>query len=142
MEAKSLGKLLASIGVSSKIFREPIRGSGAIIVGGETTVDVTGNGMGGRNQHTALSALIDIEGQSGLAIVAFGTDGIDGNSPAAGAIVDGNSGKRARRRRVDPQEFIARSDSFHFFKKLNDNIFTGRTGTNVGDIYITVKVDK
>ena len=142
MEAKSLGKLLASIGVSSKMFREPIRGSGAMIVGGETTVDVTGNGQGGRNQHTALSALIDIDGQSGLAIAAFGTDGIDGNSPAAGAIVDGNSGKRARRRGVDPQKFIARSDSFHFFKKLNDNIFTGRTGTNVGDIYITVKVDK
>src|SRR5271167_1930144 len=141
MEAKSLGKLLASIGVSSKIFREPIRDSGAIIVGGETTVNVAGNGQGGRNQHTALSALIDIDGQSGLAIAAFGTDGIDGNSLAAGAIVDGNSGKRARRRGMDPQQFIARSDSFHFFKKLNDNIITGRTGTNVGDIYITVKVD-
>ncbi|HKM77078.1 MAG TPA: DUF4147 domain-containing protein [Candidatus Bathyarchaeia archaeon] len=140
MEAKSLGKLLASIGVSSKIFREPIRDTGAIIVGGETTVNVVGNGQGGRNQHTALSALIDIDGQIGLAIAAFGTDGIDGNSPAAGAIVDGNSSKRARRRGMNPQQFIARSDSFHFFKRLNDNIITGRTGTNVGDIYITVKV--
>jgi len=142
MEARSLGKLLASIGVSSKTFREPIRNSGAIIVGGETTVNVTGNGQGGRNQHTALSALLDIDGQSGLAIIAFGTDGVDGNSPAAGAIVDGNSGKRARRSGVDPQDFIDRSDSFHLFKKLKDNIFTGRTGTNVGDVYIIIKVDK
>jgi glycerate-2-kinase len=142
MEAKSLGKLLASIGISSKTFREPIRNAGAIIVGGETTVNVTGNGKGGRNQHTALCALQDLAGQDGLAIAAFGTDGIDGNSTAAGAIVDGNSSRRAKRIGIDPQEFLARSDSFHFFRRLNDNIITGRTGTNVGDIYITVKVGK
>jgi len=141
LEARSLGKLMASIGVASKVFHEPIRSSGAIIAGGETTVDVVGNGRGGRNQHTALCAVTDLNGRDGLAMAAFGTDGIDGNSVAAGAIVDGNSARRARNRHIDPQQFIARNDSFNFFRKLNDNIVTGRTGTNVGDLYILVKVD-
>jgi glycerate-2-kinase len=140
MDAYSLGKLLASIGTSSKSFREPINGSGAIIVGGETTVEVRGNGIGGRNQNTVLSALRDLEGADGLAIAAFGTDGVDGNSQAAGAIADGNSALRAHSKGLDPQLFLERNDSFNFFRKLNDNIVTGRTGTNVGDLYLLVSV--
>jgi glycerate-2-kinase len=139
MEANSMGRLLASIAVSCEEHEEPIVDSGAIIIGGETTVEVRGEGIGGRNQETALWAVDSVAGLSGTAIAALGTDGIDGNSNAAGAIIDGNTEARAKRRRLDVQDFLARNDSYRFFRKLNDNLMTGRTGTNVGDLYLLVR---
>ena len=75
---------------------------------------------------------------AGVALSA-GTDGIDGNSPAAGAIADENTISRARSAGLDPNDFLARSDSYNFFEKLNDLIITGPTGTNVRDLRILLK---
>jgi hydroxypyruvate reductase len=69
-------------------------------------------------------------------VLSAGTDGIDGNSTAAGAIADGQSREHARAQGLDPEAFESRSDSFHFFEKLGDNVITGPTGTNVRDLRI------
>jgi glycerate-2-kinase len=139
MEARSLGRLLASVARESEEFGQPLQRPGALVLGGETTVEVKGTGNGGRNQETALSAIEGIAGMNGVAIAAFGTDGIDGNSNAAGAIIDGHSMGRATRGRLQIRDFMARSDSYSFFRKLGDNIITGSTGTNVGDLYLLVR---
>ena len=136
MDARCMGKLLASIASDKRRLGE----QGAMIFGGETTVDVQGDGLGGRNQETTLLAVEDISGLDGIVIAAMGTDGIDGNSNAAGAIIDGHTSDRANRRKLEPKRFLSRNDSFHFFKRLNDSLLTGRTGTNVGDIYLVISV--
>jgi glycerate 2-kinase len=138
MEARSLGSLLASVARESELSDSPVGGSDALILGGETTVEVRGSGKGGRNQETALSAVERIVGLRGAIVAAFGTDGIDGNSPAAGAIIDGHSKMHATRLGLNVGEFLDRNDSYTFFRKLGDNIVTGRTGTNVGDLYLVL----
>ncbi len=139
MEARSLGKLLACVARDSEQFGQPLKSPGALVFGGETTVEVKGTGKGGRNQETVLSTVERLEGLDGVAIAALGTDGIDGNSPAAGAIVDSRSIVRAKRLRLRVRAFAERSDSYNFFRKLNDNIVTGPTGTNVGDLYLLIR---
>ena len=136
MDAKCMAQLLASIAGD----RVRLRERGAMIFGGETTVEVHGSGLGGRNQETALCAVERIAGLDGISVTAMGTDGIDGHSIAAGAIVDGRTSERARAKRLDMRRFLERNDSFTFFRKLKDNLITGRTGTNVGDIYLVVSV--
>jgi len=107
----------------------------ATIAGGETTVTVRGDGRGGRNQELALAVVEALEGMPAV-LVSCGTDGIDGNSNAAGAIVDGETIARARAKGLDPLAFLKRNNSFTFFEALGDLIMTGLTGTNVGDLQI------
>jgi glycerate-2-kinase len=136
MDARCMAKLLASIAADKTRLRE----RGALIFGGETTVEVHGNGLGGRNQETTLCAAEKIAGLDGVVVAAMGTDGIDGHSSAAGAIVDGRTCERASIKKLDSREFLERNDSFNFFRQLNDSLITGRTGTNVGDVYLVVRV--
>jgi len=131
----ALGKELATIDKPKPIF--PPAG---IIAGGETTVTVTGNGIGGRNQELSLSAALKITGVEGIAIASASTDGIDGPTDAAGAIADGKTILRSRKLRLDPAEALRNNDSYSFFSGLNDLIITGPTGTNVNDITILVKI--
>lgn len=141
MEASSMGKLLASVAIERKQCEKPVPHSGAVIIGGETTVLVKGHGIGGRDQETVLSAVKHIANLNGTVVAALGTDGIDGNSPAAGAIADGNTAQRAKRLRMNPENFLARNDSYRFFRRLNDSLVTGRTSTNVGDLYLMVSLE-
>ena len=136
MDARCMAKLLTSIGGDKTRLHE----RGAVIFGGETTVEVHGNGLGGRNQETALCAAENLAGLDGVVVATMGTDGIDGHSSAAGAIVDCYTFHRARKKKLNPGAFLARNDSFNFFRKLNDCLITGRTGTNVGDIYLVLRV--
>lgn len=105
----------------------------AIISGGELSCPVTGDGMGGRNHAFVLDCVTKIAGLP-VVVMSAGTDGIDGNSPAAGAVADGQSLERAQALGLDAGKFQRRSDSFHFFEKLGDTIITGPTGTNVRDL--------
>jgi glycerate 2-kinase len=105
----------------------------AILTGGELSCPVTGDGMGGRNQAFVLSCARRIAGQN-IAVVSAGTDGIDGNSPAAGAVADGHTIERARALGMDAADFEQRSDSYHFFGKLGDLLMTGPTGNNIRDL--------
>ena len=135
MEASQMGKLLAAVAAERK--PKPYS-QDSILIGGETTVLVRGNGVGGRNQEAALSTVEGIAGLDGVVVATLGTDGVDGNSNAAGAILDGRTLQRAEEKGLRPKDYLTRNDSYHFFRALNDNLVTGRTGTNVGDIYLTI----
>ena len=139
MRASDLGRFLASM-ARERRERGDLLPSSAYILGGETTVQVKGNGVGGRNQETVLSASKSIAGLQGVTVAALGTDGVDGNSQAAGAIADGRTLTRAERRGLKPEDFLYQNDSYRFFRALNDNLITGATGTNVGDIYLTIVI--
>ena len=107
----------------------------ALVAAGETTVTVTGGGRGGRNQEAALAAALAIEG-SGTVFAALGTDGVDGPTPAAGAIVDGGSAERIRSAGVDPAEALADNDAHTALAASGDLVVTGPSGTNVGDLWM------
>ena len=108
-----------------------------IVSSGETTVRVTGDGIGGRNQEFALACARALAALGAPAMLAsIGTDGIDGPTDAAGALVDATTLDRARAARLDPAAFLDRNDSYRFFEALGDLIHTGPTGTNVGDLQI------
>jgi glycerate-2-kinase len=107
-----------------------------LIAGGETTVKVLGTGKGGRNMHLALRLAMELEGMKGVTILSAGTDGTDGPTDAAGAIVDGGTAARASSLGLAPEEYFENNDSYHFFQKSGDILMTGATGTNVMDIQI------
>ena len=109
-----------------------------VIASGETTVTVTGTGRGGRNQEFAFSLARDI-GRLGdnVAGASIGTDGIDGPTDAAGAIVDGGTFDRARAAGIsDPDAYLNNNNTYEFFETVNDLIRTGPTSTNVGDLQV------
>lgn len=95
-----------------------------------------GLASGGRNQEFALAAALEIEGLDNIVILSGGTDGTDGPTDAAGAIVDGKTVSRAMGMGLDPQSYLHNNDSYHFFKKLGDLLITGPTRTNVMDVRI------
>jgi glycerate 2-kinase len=108
-----------------------------VLAAGETTVTVTGNGSGGRNQEFALGTVPLIGGVGRAAVLASaGTDGVDGPTDAAGALVDSSTLERASRAGVDWQSALARNDAYAFFEPLGDLIKWGPTGTNVGDVQV------
>ena len=109
-----------------------------VVAGGEVSSKVTGDGEGGRNQAFVLNCVPLISGQNVVAM-SFGTDGIDGNSPAAGAIADGETSARGTVLGMSYQEFVAESNSHAYFSKLGDTIDTGPTGNNVCDLRMLVK---
>jgi hydroxypyruvate reductase len=111
-----------------------------LLSAGETTVTVSGTGMGGRNQELALALATALAALRREAVVASaGTDGIDGPTSAAGALVDTTTAARARAAALgDPGPYLAANNSFAYFHALGDLILTGPTGTNVGDIQIAL----
>src|SRR5579859_1179582 len=106
-----------------------------LISGGEVTVKVTNGGTGGRNQQFALACAEEIAGEN-ITVLSAGTDGVDGNSPAAGAVVDGSSAQRARERGVSVQAGLAKFDAYPLFRALGDAIEIGPTGNNLRDLRI------
>jgi hydroxypyruvate reductase len=104
-----------------------------LISGGEVTVKVTNAGSGGRNQQFALACAGKIAGEN-ITVLSAGTDGIDGNSAAAGAVVDGTTMERAQARGLDPQAHLAAFNAFPFFESLGDAVVTGPTGNNLRDL--------
>lgn len=107
-----------------------------LIYYGESYVKVTGSGKGGRNQELALRGALKIDGIPEITWVSVGTDGIDGPTDAAGAIVDGNTIPTARNKGIDPEDFLKRNDSYHFHKQLGTLYKTGPTGNNLMDVTI------
>jgi len=106
-----------------------------LISGGEVTVKVTNGGVGGRNQQFALACATKIAGED-ITLLSAGTDGVDGNSPAAGAIVDGSTMKRAHGRGLGARTALEKFDAHPFFKTLDDTIEIGPTGNNLRDLRI------
>ena len=140
-EAKEFGYFLANL--SKNAISSP--GSVAFVMGGETTVKLNcpqRKGIGGRNQEAVLSALQNCSFPQGIdfSLCCMGTDGIDGNSRAAGAIVTPKTISRIKERRIDVDEYLCAHDSYNALRKLRSLIITGRTGTNLNDIAIICKV--
>jgi glycerate-2-kinase len=106
-----------------------------LISGGETTVNVVGDGKGGRNQEFVLQASLEMEGLP-ISLLSGGTDGKDGNTEAAGAVCDGETVRRAKSMGLNPEKFLEQNDSYTFFKKLDDLVITGPTNTNVMDLHL------
>jgi hydroxypyruvate reductase len=105
-----------------------------LIAGGETTVTIKGKGKGGRNQELALAAVNELSSLEDVMLVALGTDGDDGPTDAAGAVVTGESARMAESLGLDAADYLSRNDAHPFFEKLGDLLKTGPTGTNVNDL--------
>ena len=105
-----------------------------LIAGGETIVTITGEGKGGRNQELALASVEELRDLENVVLIAFATDGDDGPTDAAGAVVTGKSARRAESLGLDAAGHLSRNDSYPFFQALDDLLKTGPTGTNVNDL--------
>jgi glycerate 2-kinase len=110
----------------------------AFIIGGETTVTVTGSGRGARNQELALAVALELEGEPGITVAAIATDGRDGPTDAAGAVVDGTTVRRGFDLGLDAHDHLARNDAYPFHRATGDLLVTGPTGTNVNDLVLVL----
>jgi len=137
-EARHVGVMLASIAHEIIASGNPVKKPAAVVAGGETTVSIIGKGQGGRNQEIALAAALKLDGLDGAVVASLSTDGVDGPTDAAGAIADGKTLTRAAKKGLSAEKLLAQNDSYNFFYKLNDLIFTGPTGTNVNDVSVIV----
>ena len=133
-EAREVGRVLAAIGRELAEQQRPLPLPACLIVGGETTVTLRGNGTGGRNQELALAALAPLAGCERVALITLATDGGDGPTDAAGAVVTGESLARAQALGLDLPLVLANNDAYPFFAALEDLLRPGPTGTNVNDL--------
>lgn len=132
-EASSLGLLVGSMAL--ELERRP---RVLYILGGESTVNVRGGGKGGRNQELALAALTKMGEDCRAVVASVGTDGVDGPTDAAGAVACSELVAAYRRLGLDPIDYLRRNDSYAFFERIGGHLFTGPTGTNVGDMVIVL----
>jgi glycerate 2-kinase len=131
-EGQRFGLLAKNIVQAGKPLQKPC----CVVAGGETTVTVTGRGRGGRAQEFAAAAAFEIAGLAKVWVVAIGTDGTDGPTDAAGAVINGNTVARAQRLSVDLMGALQRHNTYPALKRLHQLIVTGPTGTNVNDLYL------
>ena len=138
-EAKDIASMLSSIVNEIVQFDRPLNKPACLIIGGETTVTVKGDGIGGRNLEFALSAAIHIRHQNhNILIASLGTDGNDGQTPVAGAMVTQYTFDKAMSLLINPRDYLRRNDSYTFFQQVGGLLNTGPTGTNVMDIMIAL----
>jgi glycerate 2-kinase len=137
-EAREAARVFASVARSVWAVRAPLVPPACLLAGGETTVTVRGPGRGGRCQEFALAAAAAIAGRPEIVMAGFGTDGTDGPTDAAGAVVDGQTRARATSLGLDLARALADNDSHAVFRELGDLLVTGPTKTNVNDIYLAL----
>ena len=135
-ETGEAARFHAAIARETRCSGNPVSPPACILSGGETTVRVKGSGKGGRNQQFALELVERASTIPNAVFLSAGTDGTDGPTEAAGAIVDDTTARRCRELGLDVEEYLGRNDSYSFFKKLGDLIVTGPTRTNVMDTHI------
>ena len=135
-EAREVADRLVALARQVREGRGPVAAPACVIAGGETTVTVRGKGAGGRCQEFGLAAALALEGQDGIVALAAGTDGTDGPTDAAGAVVDGASAGRARERGLDPRASLDANDSNPVLAAIGDLVVTGPTNTNLLDLYL------
>ena len=133
-EAREIARMHAAIASEMARTGHPIKPPACIITGGETTVTLRGDGLGGRAQEFALAAALDIAGLENVVVFCAGTDGTDGPTDAAGAVADGQT----LGRKPDARRYLDRNDSYHYFEALGDLVKTGPTNTNVMDVCIVL----
>ncbi len=137
-DVRIVSKKICSKAISVLSKNEPIQKPAALLFYGESTVKVKGKGKGGRNQELALMSAISIEGQHSISILSIGTDGIDGPTDAAGAIVDSYTTLKARKMKISPEEYLQNNDSYHFHEQMGTLIKIGATGKNLMDLQVVI----
>ena len=140
-EARQVGSVYAGVAREVASRGRPIRVPAAIILGGETTVDVKGSGKGGRNQEVALGAAKKIAGLPCL-VASLATDGLDGPTDSAGAIVDGSTVGKIAKLNLSIDDTLKNNDAYHLFEKIGDILITGPTGTNVNDLALILVAEE
>ena len=133
-QAKEAGSFLASILKTHAFGGKQL----AFLAGGETVVQLTGKGKGGRNQELALSAAIGLDGIPGAAVFSVGSDGTDGPTDAAGGYVDHETAAELRSQGIDIFQVLKDNDAYHALEKTGGLVFTGPTGTNVNDVAVAL----
>lgn len=133
-QAKEAGSFLASVARTHASRKDSL----AFIAGGETVVQLTGKGKGGRNQELALAAAAGIEGLDNVLIFSLGSDGTDGPTDAAGGIVDGATAGILRKHNLSIHQVLKNNDAYHALALMDGLIFTGPTGTNVNDVSVVL----
>ncbi len=133
-EAREVARLIAAVGKEVCASGHPVKPPACLFFGGETTVTLKGDGKGGRNQELALAAALALEGWDRISLLSAGSDGTDGPTDAAGAMVDGSTCAAAVRMGLDPYAFLERNDAYTFFDNMGMLIKTGPTRTNVMDM--------
>jgi glycerate 2-kinase len=131
-ETREIARMHAAIAREIVSTSRPVKAPACIVTGGETTVTLRGEGLGGRNQEFVLAAALEIAGLHDVVVLSAGTDGSDGPTDAAGAIADGDT----LRRNPEARRFLDRNDSYHYFQSLRDLLITGPTDTNVMDVRV------
>ncbi len=135
-EARQVAPVHAAIAKEVIRTGNPLAPPACLLSGGETTVTIEGNGLGGRNQEFALAAALSIAGESDIVMLCAGTDGTDGPTDATGAFADSRTIARADALQLNPDTYLANNDAYHFFEALGDLLITGPTNTNVMDLCI------
>jgi glycerate-2-kinase len=137
-EASVVGEYLANTLLKYLYNRSEIAKPICMVGGGETTVSLKGEGFGGRNLEVALAAVKSLAGRANIALVTLASDGEDGPTDAAGAVVTGNTYLRSEKLGLDPSRFLSENDSYRYFKEAGGMICTGSTGTNVMDLFYLI----
>ena len=137
-EARHVAHVWASIARQVRLYAQPLAPPCCLLAGGETTVTVRGDGVGGRNSEFALAAALALDGMAGIAIASLATDGGDGPTDAAGAIVTSAIVRKARQAGVDPAASLMHNDAYTLFRQVSGLYRPGPTGTNVNDLIIAV----
>lgn len=135
-EARELAKFFGAIAREIAMHGRPMVRPCCVIVGGEPTVTIRGQGTGGRAQEFALAAALEIAGLPDVWVAGFATDGTDGPTSVAGAVADGRTVARAKLSKLDLSGALQDNDAYTFFERLHGHIVTGPTGTNVNDLYL------
>ena len=135
-EARVIGKLFGDLAKEIHVSGNPIKPPACLLAGGELAVTVKGKGLGGRAQEFALAAAPSLEGLPQVFVAGVGTDGADGPTMAAGAIVDGGTISRAKEKGISHEAALRENDSYRFFHRAGGHVVTGPTGTNVNDVYM------
>lgn len=138
VDVKEISRKICSEAISLLNQNADIKSPTALVYFGESTVNVKGNGKGGRNQELALSATITLEGQNPVSLLSLATDGVDGPTDAAGAIVNSQTTLNARKKKFTPEEYLQNNDAYHFHEEMETLLKTGPTGNNLMDIQVVL----
>ncbi len=137
-ESREAARVLSAIAMEVRQTHHPIAPPACLIIGGETTVRVKGSGKGGRNQELALAMALSLKDADNIHALCAGSDGTDGMTDAAGAVIDNTTVEQASAEKCDPWTYLNNNDSYHFFKPMGNLVITGPTLTNVMDINIMI----
>lgn len=137
-DVKEVSRKICSKAISILSKKTEIKAPAALVYFGESTVNVKGDGKGGRNQELALNAAITLEGQNPVSLLSLATDGVDGPTDAAGAIIDSQTTLKARKKKLTPEDFLQNNDSYHFHEEMETMLKSGPTGNNLMDIQVVL----